>query len=115
MAKIKIEYTAPEAVDAPEVAPICPVFDPCCGYAHNECFEGTPYEYSTGFGTWEGYDEFLKTVTSHPGIVAMYKAAKDSGEAVEFEETDPMKVQFYKEVAVAYEPFGFTTTFDGEE
>lgn len=113
MAKIKITYTAPVADPAGHVAPICPVFEPDNGYSASEPFAGTVYAYAEGNGTWEGYPAYLDKISSHPGIIAMYKAATKGD--VEFEVADPMELQYYKELAEELAPEGFVTEItDGE-
>lgn len=112
MAKIKITYTAPVPADAANVSPICPVFEPENGYSKSEAFAGTVYAYAEGNGTWEGYPAYLDKISSHPGIIAMYKAATKGD--VEFEVTDPMELQYYKELAAELAAEGFATEIDGE-
>lgn len=110
MAKIKIEYTEVVAPEDQKVLPICALFEPNGSYIDSPPYDGTVYDTNVeGYGQWEGLTKYLETVSSHPGIMIMFKQAVKDGE-VEFEETDPQIVAYYNELGTVLAQQGFKIT-----
>ena len=108
MSTIKITFTAVEAPNEAQIAQVCSCFYPSNSYVDTDPYDGTVYDTNVpGFGTWEGLVDYLSKITNAPNILIMFKAAVRDGE-VEFEESDPKQVEYYKELGVALADNGFT-------
>lgn len=107
MATITITYTEPEVPVEANVAQICALFLPTNSYVDLPPYEGTIYDTNVdGWGTWEGLAEYLGKITHSPNVLIMFKAAYRDG-SVEFTEDDPKMVEYYKEIGMALEAYGF--------
>lgn len=108
MATITIKYTAPVAPAEQQVADIAPMFKLGDSYIDTDAYDGTVYDTNVkGFGTWEGLVSWIESITMHPGILILFKAAVRDGSATT-EETDTKIVEYFKEIGSALKDAGFT-------
>lgn len=107
MASITIKYTAPVAPVQADIDQICAIFKPTNSYVDSEVYEGTIWDTNVeGFGTWEGLEAYVSSLSHTPNALIMFKAAVRDGE-VTFEENDAKQVEFYKEIGAALAAYGF--------
>ena len=115
MAKIKITYTAAESAEARKVWPIAAEFEPTGYYVDLDAYDNAPRhdENVPGNGEWEGLAAYIATISTHPGIVLMFKNAMLDGE-IEFEETEATMVEYYRDLARVLANEGFKVAIDGK-
>lgn len=106
---ITITYEAPVAETPEKVAPICAMFEPHGSYVDTDAYEGTAYDTNVYGMDKFNYSNFLSTVSMHPGITIMFKAAMRDGEAT-VTETDPKVVEYYKDLGESLADSGFTVS-----
>ena len=113
MASITIKYTAPAVAAQADVTQICAMFWPNNSYVDGEVYDGTIWDTNVdGFGTWEGLEAYISSLSHTPNALIMFKAAVRDGE-VTFEEADAKQVEFYKELGTALAAYGFEVSDEG--
>ena len=112
MATITITYAEPVVACPVNTASICALFAPNGSYTDTDAYAGTVYDTNIwdaecACTDWEQMVKYLSKITSAPNVLILFKAAARDGQ-VSFEETDPKMIEYYTELGVALEPFGFT-------
>lgn len=110
MYTINIKYAAPAVEVVNGGVGIARLHTPGASYVDSKAYAGTAYDTNVeGFGTATTLEDYLNSMTAHPGIVAALRQAMKEGEFV-IEGADWKDHVYALEIAPALAAQGFTIT-----